>query len=261
MIPAPEVLLLDPHDSAHPGSQGHGHHALGHERCGVPGVHVTEFMPRQGGQFGFVVELEEDPPGGGDAPPRKGIGVDVGGVDGFEGIGHLRPVGVGDQALSHGGDIVLEGGVLDRTVVDGKLVGGMLFVDADLLPLGHEHQLGFSGHRVGGAAHQESGGRQGPKLYEISTADTGFSHGLFPSLNLDEQAVTIHCASICIKTAFGCQSPAVLYRHPIVDSQCRLTYAYLHLNVFSNFLFGYDLRRQKQSGNSIRDISRSEMRT
>ncbi len=55
------------------------------------------------------------------------------------------------------GDIGVQFGVLGGAVIRRKLMGGVLFVQADLLVFADQHQLTFTGDRIGGASSRQAG--------------------------------------------------------------------------------------------------------
>jgi hypothetical protein len=65
----------------------------------MPGVDVAQFVPQQGGQFGFIFQFQQNSPGAGNAAAGKGIGIDVVGVDAVKVVGHLAAMGVAASRL------------------------------------------------------------------------------------------------------------------------------------------------------------------
>ena len=66
--------------------------------------------------------------------PRKGIGIHLHvRVHTSERIGHMGTMGSGGYVFTGLIDIIIQGCILQRAVVRGKLMGGILFVDLDFL--------------------------------------------------------------------------------------------------------------------------------
>jgi hypothetical protein len=120
----------------------------------VAGVDVTDLVAEQGGQFRLVLHLHQDAAGGGDGTAGKGVGVDVGGVDRPEGVGHVWPVGAGGQGLADPVQVGVQPLVADRAVVAGELLRRLLPIEADFLVFAEHHQVAAAGGRV------ESAGRE-----------------------------------------------------------------------------------------------------
>ena len=68
------------------------------------------------GQGGLAFQTEEDAAGNADRTPREGIGVDVGCIDGDEAVGHVGPVGDGDDLSADAVDVSDEGAVLAGSI-------------------------------------------------------------------------------------------------------------------------------------------------
>jgi hypothetical protein len=66
----------------------------------VAGIDVAQFVAEQGGQFGLVVEIDQDAARHAHRPAGEGVGIDVVGVEHAVGIGHLRPMRLGIEALA-----------------------------------------------------------------------------------------------------------------------------------------------------------------
>jgi hypothetical protein len=135
------------------------HHRLCNEGLALAlgrmaGVHMAHLMTQQRGQLGFVVHLGEDAARHAHGPGRKGVGVDVVGVEHPVGIRHLRPVGVLLQAAAHRDHVVVDPGILDGPEILRELVGRHLGIGLALLGLAHAHHDGFAGDRRRGAALQ-----------------------------------------------------------------------------------------------------------
>jgi hypothetical protein len=83
----------------------------------MPGIDMAQFVSQQGGQFGFIVQFQQNSPGAGDAAAGKGIGIDIVGIDAMKVIGHMPAMGVARQPLAGSLDIALQGPVLGRPVI------------------------------------------------------------------------------------------------------------------------------------------------
>ena len=101
---------------------------------------MTQFVAEQPGQFGFVLQIDHDAAGNAHRPARKGVGIDVVGIEHAVRIRHLRPMDGAIQALADGGQIAVHGIVLDRPEVLGKLLRRDFLVNALFLFLTHADQ-------------------------------------------------------------------------------------------------------------------------
>ena len=113
----------------------------------MAGVDVAHFMAQQSGQFGLVLQFDQNPARDAHGATGEGVGIDVVGVEHPVGIGHVRAVREFVHALPDRADVGVDLAVLNRPQIGGELLWRDLLVDGFFLRFAHANQDGFAADR------------------------------------------------------------------------------------------------------------------
>ena len=107
---------------------------------GVAGIDVAQFVTEQGGQFGLVVQIDQDAARHAHRPAGEGIGIDVVGIQHAVGVRHLRPVRLGVEPVADLAQVLVDRRILHRAEILRELLRRHLAVDRLFLVLIHADQ-------------------------------------------------------------------------------------------------------------------------